>query len=652
MNNRRWLQLFLLTFCFALPQICFGQAENIFGAPGSDSGFGTPSSTTQTSTGSSTKLPDEDRHVVVQSLRRNPPKTAEEISRAILYMTRIERWDEVGRYVDQLAKISIDETLALKMVRSGGLETWFKLSLQTNKLSETQRSTANKIIELSSGAIRNPTTLQSAIANLNSNELATRKRGVMAIQAAGESGLSALLESIVASDKPPVPIMSEAIITMGSEGESALKAAIGISNEKFREKLLWVATRIPGGTYMAELVSSIHSLSPESDTLHQIQKSLSPTGQALPELISSQRFVCDQMKSELNEFRIFRRDSTPSIHSVWRWSLDEKHLLTELDSTAGVHLERAFQLARLNVNLSTSASFQDTQSKAQRLPSDLALATAIIFERHYRVSPSIDLEPIQLLHAFQPSNQIDNLDFLGQVWDVAKKEELLAAQLRIVQSIGVALKNNPANSAGVMSRLVEATKDSAPAIRYTAAVVLSQQPSATGNFEGRYALEQTTREILNLESKPQALLIGGSIELRDILSNQLSLLGVRTLSAKSARETLRLIQEPQPIEFIFIVDRVLEMHLSELVQRLRAHPRTRALPLAVLTDQLGTAQRTLLTNEGVSNIHYFSATTNLDLTSTLLNEMQRTSPLPKMDLIDRITWRSRFEPVTKNSSRN
>ena len=147
----------------------------------------------------------------------------------------------------------------------------------------------------------------------------------------------------------------------------------------------------------------------------------------------------------------------------------------------------------------------------------------------------------------------------------------------------------------------------------------------------------------NLEAKPLALLIGGSTELSDSLSSQLSLLGVRTLLAKSARETMRLIQEPQPIEYVFLVDRVLEMRLSEVIQRIRTHPRTRTLPLAVLTDQLGTTQRELLANEGVSRIHYWSVTTKLDLTAALLTEMRATSPIPKMESIDRITFRSILE---------
>ncbi len=422
---------------------------------------------------------------------------------------------------------------------------------------------------------------------------------------------------------------------MGADGESALKAAITTPDRNARARLLMVAARIPGAAYMPELMTSLYTLPPESDTYRQVTKVLSPAGQALPQAAASQRYIINQMESRLNEFKVLRRETSPSIHSVWRWSPDAKRLITELDDAAGVHLERAYQLAMLAIQLGPHSG------------TDSALATAVIFERNYRLSPLLEFDSDAFRQTFLPVEQIENLDYLGLVWDLAKRWHLTAAQLRSVQAIGLALNKGPTDPGASMSRLSDAVKNSAPAIRYAAAVALSQRRDSEESFEGRYAYEQTKREMQALESKPLALLVGGSVELRDTLSNQLSALGIRSKGTSSARETLRLIQEPQPIEYVFLVDRVLEMSLSELVQRIRAYPKTSELPMAILTDQLGSTQRRVLADEGIQNVYYSSVTANIDLTASLLSEMQRSSSVPKMDSIDRLLFQSRFEPVSK-----
>jgi CheY-like chemotaxis protein len=617
---------------FGLTVSCCSQEDVFGGATPTAPGFGEPSTRPAAlQSGAMTLLP-EDSHAVVRSLRNRPPQTEIEISRAILYMTRIERWDEVARYLDQLGKLAIDESKALQMERAAGLETWFQLTHNSDKLNEKQRAVAAKVIDLSSGAARNPATLQAAIKLLHGKDLIERKRGVLAIQAAGESGLAAMLESVANADASPVPIMSEAIVTMGKEGEAALKAAIATSNSHSRERLLLLAARIPGAAYMSELMTSLYTVPSNSDVYQQISQVLSPTGQALPQAAASQRYVLNHLQAQLHEFTISRREITSVSNSVWRWSPDGKRLITEYDDTPGVHLENAYQLAQLAIQLGPMAG------------SDSPLATAVILERNYRLSPIFERDSNALRSEFFPVGAFDNIDYLGLVLEAAKKAELQAAELRTIQAIGLALPKNPANASVSIRRLSESVKLSSPPLRYASAISLGNRPDIKSGFEGRFAYEQTKREMQRLESKSLALLVGGSVELRDSLSKQLSQLGIRSIGTSSARETLRVIQEPQPFEYVFIVDRVVEMSLSELVQRIRAFPRTRSLPLAILTDAIVVPQQAILAEEGQPRIHYSAVTNNIDLTGALLNEMQRLSPIPRMDSVDRLLYRSLVEP--------
>ncbi len=612
------------------------QADSVFGtAEPVASGFGEPSLQPATLPNAAQGSLLDDSHAVVRSLRNRPPQSEIEISRAILYMTRIERWDEVGRYLDQLAKLPLDESKALQMERAAGLETWFRLTRSDGKLNEKQRAVASKVIDLSSGATRNPATLQATIKLLHAKDLIDRKRGVLAIQAAGELGLAAMLESVANSDTPPAPIMSEVIVTLGKEGEAALKAAIATSEGNSREQLMLLAARIPGPAYMSELAAAFYTVSSESQAYRQISKALSPAGQALPEAAAAQRYVLNQMQSQIHEFSISRREVTTNSNSVWRWSPDGKRMISEYDDTSGVHLERAYQFAHLAIQLGSVAG------------NDSPLATAVVLERNYRLSPILELDQNALQREFLPMGAFENIDYLGVVFEAAKKAELQAAELRSIQAIGWALPKNPSNASASLLRLSESVKLSSPPLRFASAIAIGKRLDADRGFEGRFAYEHTKREMLRLASKPLALIVGGSVELRDGLSKQLSHLGIRAIGTSSARETLRVIQEPQPIEYVFIVDRVLEMSLSELVQRIRSYPRTSALPLAIMTDAVVVPQRTILEDEGQQKIHYSSVTNNIDLTAALLNEMQRLSPIPKMDSIDRLLYRSLVEPVDK-----
>ncbi|MDZ4850631.1 MAG: hypothetical protein SGI77_15200 [Pirellulaceae bacterium] len=628
--------LTLLSFLLSglVPMHAFGQPENIFGEPGAAAQpFGGISNATAVPSSVLTNKIVEESHVVVQSLQQRPPQNAIDISRAILYMVRIERWDEVGRYLNQLATLPLDATTASKMTRSVGLETWFKVGSNVEKVSEEQRALVHKILELSSGAVRSQTSVSNAISQLNSKELLDRKRGVLAIQGAGESGIAALLESVASSSKPAAPIVSELIITMGDEGKAALKASISTSDSIARERLLLIAARTPGNDYLAELMASVSVLPPTSPTYQVVAKVLAPSGQTLPSADAAQRLVLGRMEAQLKLYHSLRREATVKTYGVWRWSSDGKHLLSELDDAASIHLEEAYRLAYLAIQLAPHTSI------------DSPLATSIILERNYRIAPTIELDLPAFQRNFKPFEKSENLEYLGAVSDTSMKNGLLGSQLRSIQAIGNAIRKAPQNTATSMARLMAAVKNSPPAIRYSAASALTQLLDSDTKFEGRYTFEQTKQEMLELESKPLALVVGGASELRDALATQLSMLGIRTLESKSARETMRLIQKPNPIEYVFIVDKVLEMNLSELVQRLRTSPRTRLLPLAVLTDRISSDQRTHLEIEGFDDVHYFSVTHSRELTSALLDEMHETSPIPQMDSIDRITFRSIFEPL-------
>ncbi len=614
----------------------YGQVEDVFGAP--------PAAAAPATVDQAAAVPPNDssnasalreEHVVVQGLRQSPPETPFEIGRAILYMVRIGRMDEVGKYLDQLAKLNLDPATATKLERAAGWDTWLRLSTLPEGLTDAQRGVAKRVLDGASNAARDPAALERALGQLRSQALVDRKRGVLAIQSAGQSGLAALLQSVATTDELPTPIHSETIATLGPEGELALRAALQTSDAKAFERLIVLASRIPGSAYMAELATAFHRIPTQSEAHTFITRALSPAGQTLPQPTATHRFLMGQLDSELREYTILRRDATPATHSIWRWSSDGKRLVAELDDTAGIHLERSFQLARL-VHFLNSAP-----------DNDAALATAVILERHYRLTRQFLIDPSENASQIGSHAPPVTLDALGTLMDVAKRKGLMAAELRAMQwtRLHLAKPAQPDDRGAVLSRLADRAKTAPPPIRYTAVAAMTQFANDQTSLTGQYGYESTRREMQKLEALPLALVIGGAGNVRDALIQHLTQLGVRSLEASGSRDALRTLQDPQPIELIFIVDRTSEMRLSELIQRLRAVPRTADLPLAVMTDHVSADARTLLADEGVQGIHYASVTTNIEYTAALVREMYQRSPLPTMDAVDRLTFRSLVEPL-------
>lgn len=607
--------------------------------------FGTPTTATPAATDpgalaplptSSSTTPLTDSHPVVSSLRNNPPRTPVEIGKAILYMKRIERWKEAARYLDELAKQNIDDATANKIVRATGLETWLSLETRDSDLNKDQLATIRRVIDRASQATRDPNVLADGIRNLNGDTLANRKRGVLAIQSAGEEGLSALMQSIATTDSTPPPIVSELIMTMGKSGEDALKAAIATSNTNARQRFLQIAARVAGGAYIHEISAGLYSVPPESTVYPVLSKALSPAGQAIPSMATVQRYIVDAMKSELVAYKTLQKETSHRTNIIWRWSTDDKTMKSESDTEAGWHLERAYQFADLLLRLPQSSSV------------DAGLAQSIAMERHFHVVPRIEIEPSETIRSFsrgQTDSSSDWESIFIAALDSANKQSLPGAELRLLQLATAIRTRVTVPSPALQKSLANGLQSSVPAVRYQAAITVKDFGISNMDAVHRNAFRAVQAEAGKLEGKSLAVVVGGASERCDALTKHLSQLAVRSVVFSNARDTIRFVQGPEPIEMIFIVDRVLEMKLYELIQRMRTSPRLKAIPIVVMTDTFSTGDRALVKSDGLPSIEYGILTTNLETTTQMLQNLQQNSTVPMLDSIDRITFRTLAETI-------
>ncbi len=112
--------------------------------------------------------------------------------------------------------------------------------------------------------------------------------------------------------------------------------------------------------------------------------------------------------------------------------------------------------------------------------------------------------------------------------------------------------------------------------------------------------------------------------------------GIEAVEASTAREAIRDIQQSSTFEFIFVVDRVNDLSLSETVQRLTAYPATSAIPLAVLTPNV-TETELMVLNE-TPRIIYGTLTTRDNYMASVLRRMNSSADIPLPSRSDRLVW--------------
>ncbi len=100
----------------------------------------------------------------------------------------------------------------------------------------------------------------------------------------------------------------------------------------------------------------------------------------------------------------------------------------------------------------------------------------------------------------------------------------------------------------------------------------------------------------------------------------------------SGAAALKVLNEPYPVELIFIVDRVADQSISQLVQRLRNSQRGRALPIAILTEQLYSFEKEIIdTTSGVVTSILSRNAEQMQRVMTLMQANLDTAPMTPAD---------------------
>ncbi len=578
----------------------------------------------------------KERSALVLSFRSNPPRTAAELARAIQLMARIRRWDEVGRWMDEVAKLGLTETTATQMVQVAGAQTFVQLVGLESGLSDLRKSNARKILALASDAANNPKKLNESVAKLRSPSKSERIQGYQSLESAGNRGIAALINHHLAEGAAaPTATMCEAFSLLGKSSFAAWQAAMTTSNAESRGKLALLGSLSGEASLTTELCVAANDPRIDQEVRDVLAKIAATKNKTIPSSKRVFRHAIEQMEKSLSAFQKLRWMDEPDAYIRWELAEDGRTILEKPARLADLDWTRAAQHANSAIHCGAST---DSQS---------GLAMAVLCEDACRTNPqaAYTLSIADVAPKFSASIA-DSYEFGCLIWDAAEKQGLASAQLVAIRNLG-RWANSETIPNAVRERLSMACESGVGPVRYTSAQALlgSMYTRAEGgslqlldvHFDGRNRLERVLAEMRMLEGKPLALVIGGAVDLRTHTRTLLESFGYRVAESSSASQTMSLLRVGQPIETIFVVSRVLEMNLGELTQRVRANPSTATCPIAILAESLSRGEHEIMGSD--VRVVLGSVPPTQSEFADILRRMQVVTQSLDIDAANRTTWR-------------
>lgn len=642
-------------FCVGASIASIGMAQDPFG----DLGSGPATSPAAAPKSSDSSIDSNETNAVVRSLKANPPSTPKDLAQAIGLMTRIRRWDEAARWLDKLGQQPIDGATAVDVLRSAGPRTWAAIDANAAAFKPQQLQLVEKLRKLADDEVHSPANLARQVNRLTSPNQSERLAGFDAIRAAGDSGIAALLQSVMRPNGlNPNPSMIEAFSLLGPNAVAAWQTAMTSPHNEVRERLLQLVCRAPQASMGPELLAALHDPTISDPTKESIRKSLADRGKSEPDPKQAYDYNVSVLDKSLNQFRQLSALNDVATRNVWTLVDDGRSVGVQGGNGADQALARASQAATMALRTSANGDFVSARALAAHL-------------ENLAREGSVDLTKSHVFQSLLPESIRDSHEFGCLIWDAAIQERLPGAQALAIANL--ARWQGALIPTAVRDRLAAATKSGHPSVRYPAAIALMNslldqkeivpvskpqggkvlpvaatnlalQPDASkvefrdGGFNGASRVDFVAREMQQLMADPIVMIVGASPSLRSHAHDLVSSMGLRYWEASSVDDVFNALRNAVPFEGIFIVDHLRDLDLGQLIQRVRSNPSTSTVPIALLAENLSSGEHMVAAKD--DGVVVGSVPPTVEGLGDILARMNQVIAFPRATPEDRILWKN------------
>lgn len=535
-------------------------------------GFGQPMNAQPTE--AATSLDQEDPDPIVRRLRSEVPQTPQDMADGLTWMVRLKRWDEVRRLLDVLnaANWPLEQQAAL--TRSAGSSLWLRVRSDDAQLSPEQSKLVGELLAAPAKLARQPAWLDSWINKLASPSAGERRLAQLRLQDGSMVAVARLVEHLMAGDTQVEPaILAATVMEFGRDGSDALRAACLVADPQRAGRVVLALAELPGREFSAEIGAGLASRVLPADVQSQLAEVVVRRFGKLPSSEAIRAYLDKQFSDQLAQYQQTRATRASTFDIVWRLTPDRRSIQLVDTLTKDRWLENAARLAAHRLQLSPPPA-----------NAELVDCGAVLLQRAYQVQPTLALGEVASAMLLDiPKENSTEPGFWVQIFEQASEWQMHGGAVRALQMLVASAGSDYLIPTDFLSRLLS---DSRPVVRYAALESIAAIDPQS-RFEGSEKALETALEMTELADGPHALVIGLQSELRAAAGQQITQqTGGGVTLANSARTALLALNGNAPVELLVVVDRVADQSLYEMFQRLRKSERGRALPLAVLTDEL------------------------------------------------------------------
>lgn len=525
---------------------------------------------------------EEDPDPIVRMLRASPPNNAQEMADGLTWLARIQRWDEAKRLLDELAGKQWSLQQRAVLARAAGPTVWLRLRADEVGLSDAQRKTVTDVLTAPATLARDPAWLDQWIAKLGSSDPGERRLAQLRLQDGSTIAVQRLVTNLLdGNTKVPPVMLAGTALEFGQDGIDALRTACLVRDTARVTRVLDAIAQVPGNTLAAELGAGLTSRVLPPEAINALSATVAANFGNVPNDAKIDEYLKRKFEAELANYQTARTATTKLSTLVWRVSADGQNVQSVEAPADHRELERVSQLAALRL-----------QTRMSGLQTAIDCGT-VLLQRAYQVQPTLQQGEFesQLLANVgdQPWTQQPWVDqnYWENVFAKCEEWQMHGGALRAVQAMAEAVDEGDT----ALNFLSDLLHDPRPMIRYTALETLAKI-NPQREYRGAEQAIKTALEMSHLTGGAGALVVGLQSELRQVAQQQIEMqTAARVMSVNSGRAALLALQENEPVEMIFVVDRVSDQSLFELLQRLRHTNKGYSLPIAVMTDELYSHER-------------------------------------------------------------
>lgn len=542
-------------------------------------GFGAP--TTDVAPGSVAEAAgsiEKETDPAVISLRESPPKTPKQMANGLTWMVRLKRHDEIARLLDLLKSKNWGLDQKAEVARTAGSAIWIKMLASGNELSAEHRTMVSELLRAPGQIARNPQWIDQWIDRLGSDRAGERRLAQLKLQDGSAASVERLVARLLDGDRQVEPAMLAATaMIFGQDGVDALRCACTVKDPVRASRVFQALAVLPGNDFSAEVGAGLVSRELPSEAQAALADTVLQKYGRIPTDEAIRSFLAKRFAEAVAEYQNARM-SAGLTNLVWRLSQDGNSVQRVSAPAEQRQLERLAQLAILRLQQQSAAA------------DDRIEAETVLLQRAYKLDPQVEMAEVDPRLRAQLTSAEQSNSHWQQLFEKASEWQMHGAALRAIQLMA----DEASQVEPPVNFLSELLYDSRPIVRYAAIESLAKLDPQE-NYRGADRALEVALEMSQLGDGPRALVIGLQSDLRQATQQQLlQELGSESTSANSAQAALLALDRDDPIELIFVVDRVSDMSLFEMLQRLRNSKKGHALPIAILTEDLYAHERSLV----------------------------------------------------------